>query len=352
MSDPKGTATLLTTQQSTGGGIVRAPRPSSKFTTIRNEVLRDKRLSFRALGILVEILSRPDNWRTRSETLAAGRREGRDAVRTALSELKAAGYLEQHKVRDESGRITTVSIVYDEPREGIPLADAPETDFQASAQPEPGKPAPGKPHVGKPGGIRTTETKNYVRSESAAGASSSSSTDAGTTDDARRGATQTKPKPRTATDRTARIAARKEREREEAVQDICARLGTDLEQAAALCDHLVGEFSPASLARYVESIDNGDLETLLEVATYELDEQREIHRTAADYHGRNIAAFHAGAPKVEVDAVTAMFHDALRAGMVEGEMIQRINGAGVPKSARSIADRYAAALRTPRSVAA
>lgn len=105
--------------------IVRAPRPESGFVQIRNEVARDSRLSYKARGILIEILSRPDNWETSADALAASGPDGRTAVLSGLRELREAGYLETTRQRLEDGTFNTVSTVYDTPRpeSGFPTSE-------------------------------------------------------------------------------------------------------------------------------------------------------------------------------------------------------------------------------------
>jgi hypothetical protein len=73
--------------------------------SLRREMLQDPQLSFRALGVLVYLLSLPDTWKTDSERLAKSRPagEGRTAIRTALRELEAAGYLRRDRTRGPQG---------------------------------------------------------------------------------------------------------------------------------------------------------------------------------------------------------------------------------------------------------
>jgi hypothetical protein len=95
--------------------IIRSPRAEVNFSVISNAVIRDSRLSYRARGILLEILSRPDNWRVSADSLARSGNEGRHAILTALKELRETGYMKTEKRQNEQGRFETLSIVYDTP---------------------------------------------------------------------------------------------------------------------------------------------------------------------------------------------------------------------------------------------
>ena len=137
--------------------IIRAPRQPNGFTVIRDDVLRDERLSYRARGILAVILSRPDNWRTDAISLCRGATEGREAVRSALRELEEAGYIVRQRLQDERGRWRSVALVHEVPQptqETLPMAS------NQDGFPTPGNPASGKPEVGGLGAISSTEKEN------------------------------------------------------------------------------------------------------------------------------------------------------------------------------------------------
>lgn len=148
------------------------------WTSIPNETLEDRRLSWRARGILAYLLSRPPGWDTDSERLAAIAKEGRDAVRTALTELEKARYLFRVKMQGNGGLWATEYVLYDRPlAAGTAPGWAPPLDVDASPAaaddpvetpvdnavedcggptPENPSPGPGKPTPENPALLTTT----------------------------------------------------------------------------------------------------------------------------------------------------------------------------------------------------
>ncbi|MFE6049244.1 hypothetical protein ACFQ6N_00630 [Kitasatospora sp. NPDC056446] len=86
------------------------------FTVLPNAVLQNRRLSYTARGLLVDLLSRPDDWREDGRHMADSSPQGRGAIRKALKELTRAGYYRTEKIRTPDGRIVTENHVYDTPQ--------------------------------------------------------------------------------------------------------------------------------------------------------------------------------------------------------------------------------------------
>lgn len=138
--------------------IIRSPRLESNFSVMSNAVIRDSRLSYRARGVLLEILSRPDNWRVSGDSLARSGKEGRDAILTALKELRDCGYIRMVKVRKEDGTFETTNYVFDTPQDVVPHPENPTTDSVVPPYPE--KPASGKPGLDNQGSLEELSNKN------------------------------------------------------------------------------------------------------------------------------------------------------------------------------------------------
>lgn len=97
-----------------------------RYLVADNRILRDTRISDRARGLLLRVLSYPDGWDIDSTWLAERTKEGRDAVRCAIRELEAAGYWSSERVQvpdpKRPGRLvwSTAVTVRAEPDGGFP----------------------------------------------------------------------------------------------------------------------------------------------------------------------------------------------------------------------------------------
>lgn len=90
--------------------INRGPLPTDNFTMLSNDWVRDKRLSWKARGLLVWLSSHAVGFQVSLDRITkASEKDGKEAVRTAIRELEAAGYLVREKIRDQRGRITSAS---------------------------------------------------------------------------------------------------------------------------------------------------------------------------------------------------------------------------------------------------
>ncbi|MHB1351728.1 MAG: hypothetical protein ACYCWA_00270 [Thiobacillus sp.] len=141
-------------------GIIRAPRPVRGWTEIQNDTLRDGRLSYRARGVLARLLSNADGWHMTAHELAAeSPGEGRQAILTALRELRESGYIVQRRLQGEKGRWRTETYVYDTPQESaeVRLPDSGSTGVRS--------PDVGGPDVGQPDPIRKTSKKKQEKNQ-------------------------------------------------------------------------------------------------------------------------------------------------------------------------------------------
>lgn len=78
--------------------------------------LRDGRLSFLARGILARMLTEDAGTAMGIDDLVAGGREGAEDVRTALDELRKAGYLRTARRQLPTGRWISETFVFETPQ--------------------------------------------------------------------------------------------------------------------------------------------------------------------------------------------------------------------------------------------
>lgn len=103
-----------------------------KFTVVDNHALRDDNLSLKARGLLVTMLSLPNNWKFSETGLCAlFKKDGQASIRSGLKELESSGYLVRRRTRDDMGRVDGVEwIIYDQPRLENRNVDNPSLDSQ------------------------------------------------------------------------------------------------------------------------------------------------------------------------------------------------------------------------------
>ena len=119
--------------------IIRRSLRPSHYTVIDNQVLQDKRLSWKAQGLLTYLLSLPDSWQINTKHLSKERSDGKDSTLSGLKELEALGYVKKICVRDDRGRILRwENQVFDLPQSG------------EGEEPETGEPESGFPDLENP----------------------------------------------------------------------------------------------------------------------------------------------------------------------------------------------------------
>ena len=82
-------------------------RAEKSYKTVNNNILRSDVLSFKAKGLLICMLSLPDDFKFSEKSLGyALKPEGLFSIRSGLKELEAAGYLQRRRLHDDRGRLT------------------------------------------------------------------------------------------------------------------------------------------------------------------------------------------------------------------------------------------------------
>lgn len=111
---------------------------NKNYTVMANYHLRDKRLSFRARGLLSTILSLPDDWDYSVKGLVTLAKDGFDSVKTTLKELEETGYLVRKRDRNYHGQLSKmIYTIYEEPQltEGSPTEGIPTQVEPTEAEP-------------------------------------------------------------------------------------------------------------------------------------------------------------------------------------------------------------------------
>lgn len=101
----------------------------SNYTTIDNNIFKNKNLSLKAKGLLTTMLSLPDEWDYTVKGLCSILKDGKSSIQSALKELEENGYLVRVQTKDKSGKFSSADYtLYEIPVTEKPLTENPPTD--------------------------------------------------------------------------------------------------------------------------------------------------------------------------------------------------------------------------------
>lgn len=112
------------------GKITRTKR-NTPYVQIDKRPIEDKKLSWKAKGILAYLLSKPDGWEIKIYDLIEKSTDGRDAVRSGMIELEENGYLKKSQNKAIDGKFDGYNYEVIE----VPFTDFPSTEKPITENP-------------------------------------------------------------------------------------------------------------------------------------------------------------------------------------------------------------------------
>lgn len=95
--------------------IFRNPRGEKyPFVVADKQFIDDPELSFKAKGIMIYLLSKPDHWKVYPGNLKKHAKDQDTSIRNGLKELEEVGYIKTNKHIDNQGRVNkTKYLIYE-----------------------------------------------------------------------------------------------------------------------------------------------------------------------------------------------------------------------------------------------
>lgn len=111
--------------------IIRVSKKENPFAQIDKRPINEKRLSWKARGILCYLLSKPDDWQVNVwDLIKQSEKDGEAAVRSALKEMRQLGYMVLKSKKNKVGKIEKWEyIIYENPVGDFPQVEFPQVDF-------------------------------------------------------------------------------------------------------------------------------------------------------------------------------------------------------------------------------
>ena len=116
--------------------VIKRKKRNTPFVQIDKRPLQNKKLSWKAKGILAYILSLPDNWQLYLNELKEHATDGRDSTSSGFKELIEAGYIVKSRIR-KAGQFKGFDYtVSDSPQTASPKTENPKTVKPKTVKPK------------------------------------------------------------------------------------------------------------------------------------------------------------------------------------------------------------------------
>lgn len=117
-------------------------KTQGRYVNVSKNIVEDKSLSLKDRGLLVTLLSFPDNWHFTVSGLATIIPDGKHAINTSLNKLIDMGYVTKEQGRGEAGKFSEINLeVHEIPVK--PMTEKPTSGNQLPEKPETEEPIPG-----------------------------------------------------------------------------------------------------------------------------------------------------------------------------------------------------------------
>lgn len=145
---------------------IRRVKRRSNFTTVNNDYLQDKKLSWKAKGLITYVMSLPSDWTLNLSDLKNRSKDGRDATAAGIRELIQHGYCQRSKLRDNGGLFGGFCYEVSDIKEFDP--EQPQTENPSMVEPQTENPQTGNPKTVNPETenptlINTNSTKDLIK---------------------------------------------------------------------------------------------------------------------------------------------------------------------------------------------
>ena len=113
--------------------VYRIRKRDPGYTQVCNDIINETGLSWKAKGILIYLLSKPDGWTVRENDIVKHSADGLKATKAGIKELINRGYMFRRKIRDDKGKYRGwETIVCEVPFTEMPFSDVGFSDVRLS----------------------------------------------------------------------------------------------------------------------------------------------------------------------------------------------------------------------------